>query len=512
MSWTDGYISEIDYTAGYFSELSPLQTRWALTCRGIKTRDLTRPKYLELGFGQGVSFAVHSAVGAGEYWGNDFNPAQAASTLDMIAASGANAHVLDASFAELAKRDDLPEFDMIALHGIWSWISEENRGVIVDIIRRKLAPGGVVYISYNVTPGWSPMVPVRHMLQLHAARTGSEGAGVSARLEAALGFVEKLGDSGALYFKAHPQVLNRLKRFRAKPGKYAVHELMNEHWYPMPFSAIAEELEDAKLSHGANATLLEQIDGLNLSADGQALVSSITDVWLRETVRDFLANTQFRRDYFVRGPRKMPSLAQGEALRQFRVVLAEDPSTITLEVAGSRGTAKLQESVYAPLIEALASDGSRAKSLAELDAATPKLSFGQLVQAVTVLLGKGSACLVQSDAEIEQARPRSRALNRHFMQISRSNSERNHLASPVSGAGVVASRVDQFFLSAHSEGKTRPSEWVDHAWKMLSSQGQRLTLEGKRIEPEEDNRRELTLQAEAFEKLRLPVLTRLEVV
>jgi len=43
----------------------------------------------------------------------------------------------------------LPDFDYIGLHGIWSWISDENRQVIVDFIRKKLKVGGVLYISYN---------------------------------------------------------------------------------------------------------------------------------------------------------------------------------------------------------------------------------------------------------------------------------------------------------------------------------------------------------------------------
>jgi SAM-dependent methyltransferase len=66
--------------------------------------------------------------------------------------------LFDESFAEFASRD-LPEFDYIGLHGIWSWISDENRAVIVDFIRRKLKVGGVLYISYNTLPGWAPLPP-----------------------------------------------------------------------------------------------------------------------------------------------------------------------------------------------------------------------------------------------------------------------------------------------------------------------------------------------------------------
>lgn len=511
MSWTEGYVSEVDYTAGYFPELSALQARWALASRGIRTRDVSRPTYLELGFGQGVSFAIHAATCPGEYWGTDFNPAQAASTEEMVRASGSDGRVLDASFAELAERDDLPAFDMIALHGIWSWVSPENRRVIAQIAKKHLKPGGVVYVSYNVTPGWSPLVPLRHLLELHAARAGTEAAGILSRLDAALDFAEKLGDAGSLYFKAHPRVFERLKKMKDKPRKYLAHELLNAEWHPMPFSQLVEELEPAKLTHAANATLLDQLDGLHLSPEGQTLLSGINDVVLRETVRDFLANAQFRRDYFVRGPRKLPSLVQGELLRQFRVMLGVDPRAITLEVKGSLGTAKLQESIYAPVLEALAAEGGRPKSLAELEQTARGVSFSQLVQAVTVLLGKSAACLVQEDADIERARPRARALNQHLLDRARTSADIAFLASPVSGAGVAVSRLDHLLLIARSEGKKTPAEWVERAWQLLSSQNQRVMKDGKRLEAEEDNKRELLLQAKDLEAHRLPVFERLGV-
>jgi len=92
----------------------------------------------------------------------------------MVEASGAGPCMFDLSFAEFAAREHLPEFDMIVAHGVWSWISDENHATIVDIARRKLAAGGIFYIGYNCTPGWSPMMPPRHLMQLHAALAGSE--------------------------------------------------------------------------------------------------------------------------------------------------------------------------------------------------------------------------------------------------------------------------------------------------------------------------------------------------
>ena len=48
---------------------------------------------------------------------------------------------------------DVPDF--VGLHGVWSWISNANRAAVVEFLRRKLKPGGVLYISYNASPGWA---------------------------------------------------------------------------------------------------------------------------------------------------------------------------------------------------------------------------------------------------------------------------------------------------------------------------------------------------------------------
>ncbi len=81
--------------------------------------------------------------------GHGFNPAQAISRRASLKPPAPRGMLLIAAFDEFAARSDLPEFDFIGLHGIWSWISDENRGVIADFLRKRLAVGGVAYISYK---------------------------------------------------------------------------------------------------------------------------------------------------------------------------------------------------------------------------------------------------------------------------------------------------------------------------------------------------------------------------
>jgi SAM-dependent methyltransferase len=152
--WSAGYVADIGYTYGTYPELNPQRVRLAFLVAG-----LVPPKVgnaCELGFGQGMSVNVHAAASSTAWYGTDFNPAQAGFAQELAAASGTSARLYDESFAEFCGRDDLPDFDFIGLHGIFSWISDENRAIIVDFVRRKLKVGGVLYISYNTQAGWAP--------------------------------------------------------------------------------------------------------------------------------------------------------------------------------------------------------------------------------------------------------------------------------------------------------------------------------------------------------------------
>ena len=157
--WTSGYVADIGYTYGYYQELNPQRVKLAFL-----NASLVAPEFgtaCELGFGQGLSANLHAAASVCSWHGTDFNPSQAGFAQELAAASGADAHLYDEAFDEFAKRD-MPEFDYIGLHGIWSWISDKNRAVIVDFIRKKLKVGGVLYISYNTLPGWGTFAPMRH--------------------------------------------------------------------------------------------------------------------------------------------------------------------------------------------------------------------------------------------------------------------------------------------------------------------------------------------------------------
>ena len=502
--WTAGYVADVGYTFGYYTELNPRRIQLAFANAGLVAPDCLTA--CELGFGQGISVNIHAAASGTRWFGTDFNPAQAGLARALAAASGAGAQLVDQPFAEFCSRRDLPDFDYIGLHGIWTWISDENRAVIVDFVRRKLAVGGVLYISYNTQPGWATMVPVRDLLAEHAEVMGLPGHGIVRRVDDALAFADKLMAANPLYARANPQVAERLTKIKNQNRSYVAHEYFNRDWLPMPYSRMAEWLAPARLSYACSAYYLDHVDALNLSAEQQTLLSEIPDAMFRETVRDFMTNQQFRRDYWVRGARRLSVLEQVETLRAQRVLLVQSRADISLKVAGSLGEATMQEAVYGPILDVLADHQPR--TLGEIEHAVRDrgIVIAQLIQAAIVLAGTGSLVPVQDDAVIHQARKQTDKLNGFICDKARGGGDIGFVASPVSGAGVAASRFQLLFLLARKQGKELPAEWADYAWQVLAAQGQKIVRDGKTIESAADNIAELTTQAQALNDKHLPIL------
>jgi len=507
--WSAGYVSDIGYTYGYYTELNPLRARLAFMNKGLVCPDFGTA--CELGFGQGLSANIHAAAAPTQWYGTDFNPAQAAFAQELAAASGAAPKLYDEAFADFAARPDLPDFDFIGVHGIWSWISDQNRAVIADFVRRKLKVGGVLYISYNTLPGWAAFAPMRHLMTQHADVIGVEGHGIVSRINGALEFSEKLLATNPAYARANPQIAERIGKLKEQNRHYLAHEYFNRDWLPMHVATMAQWLEPAKVSYACSAHYLDHIDAVNLTAEQQAFLNEIPDAMFRESVRDFMVNQQFRRDYWVKGARRYSTLEQAEVLGAQKVVLTAHRPEVSLKVGGALGEATMSEGVYNPILDILADHQPR--SLGQIEQAVRErgLNFAQVMQAAMVLGGAGQLALVQDEAAIAKSKKPARQLNAHLIDKSRGSNDISYLASPVTGGGVMVGRFNQMFLLARSQGKVQPQDWAQYAWQVLASQGQKLVKDGKTLDTAEANVAELAAQAKLFAEKLLPSLKALQI-
>lgn len=456
---------------------------------GSKTRLSPEPNYLELGFGQGLSLNIHAAANPGTYWGNDFNPTQAANALDLAAASGADLRISDESFSGLADRTDLPMFDMIALHGIWSWVSEENRRTIVDIARRRLKVGGLLYVSYNCYPGWAAATPIRHLLSEHGSNIAS--GTILNRLQSSISFVQSLVDANALYFKSNPEVVQRWNQLStSQDRRYIAHEYLNENWDIMYFTDVANRMAEAKLSYAASAHLLDLVDPIHLTPRGLEIVNGIDSDILKQTTRDVLVNQQFRRDVFIKGEGKLHPVEQQAALTSQLFVMILAPDKFPKTVQGTLGEGKLNPAIYDPIAEFLSSDNFRPKTIAEMIKSPlfQKLTLPQIAQAMTILSSVGAIAPCHDDAIFNSQRSKCSALNSELCRQAETSANVGHLASPRTGTGLPVNRFDKLFLRAEQIKEKDPVAWI---WSLLKRSNEKFLSDGKPLETEEDNMEKL---------------------
>lgn len=507
--WAGGYQAGVDYTFGYYSELNPLWLRMAFASSGIVAPEVRTA--CELGFGQGMSLNLHAAASTVEWYGTDFNPAQASFAQELATASGAPGQILDEAFAEFAARSDLPSFDFIALHGVWSWVSDENRATIVDFLRRKLRPGGVAYVAYNALPGWAPLLPLQHLLARHAELLDTAGAGATQRVDNALRFVERLVATNPRYLHAHPGFATRVRADMQRNRHYLAHEYFNGNFSPVHFSTLAESLAPAKLTFACFAHYLDGVDALHMTEQQRVFLEGIADPVMRQTVRDFVVNQQFRRDFWVKGLRRLTLLEQLEALRRQRVVLVRPRDGIELKVEGRLGEMMLSNAIYDPLLDVLSDHQPTTIGQLEQAVAGRGMSLPLVTQAVMMLIGAGKLAPAHDDETCSRVQARSDRLNDFILQSARGNVSILHMASPVVGGGIRVQRYDQLFLLGLRQGRKEPAELAQFAWQLLASQGEKVMKEGTPLETVDESLNELNAQAHSFRSKVLPMLAALRV-
>jgi SAM-dependent methyltransferase len=495
--WNEGYTSEINYTSGYYSELSPTRIKLALLAAGIDHSVSDNPEYLELGFGQGLSLAINAATSSGTFRGTDFNPGQVANAREIASAVGKPIELLENSFEELAARSDLPQFDIIALHGIWSWISNGSRAAIIELARRCLKPGGAFYISYNVTPGWSPGWPLRILLSEYAKREGS--GTILDKVEESIKFVERVIGANAAYFVQNPQLAQRLEGIKKHDRSYVAHEYFNAHWDPMPFSQVADQLSEAKLTFAASANILDSIPGISIPAAAFEVLQSIKDPIMRETTRDYFVNQQFRRDLFVKGPRNMTIYDHGLRVEQERFVLIGDPEKCPEKVATAIGEADLRADIYKPLVKALATFQGGEASIGEMVAHKDlgAINRAQAWEVMMVLTGAGFVAPVSKSTTPQDDLKASQSLNIKLMERAELGTGVDYLAAPKLGAAIVVPRIEQMFIRALRANEKNP---VDKVQQTLKAQNQWLVIEGEAIQDEARTKTELKRMFDEFKQ------------
>lgn len=506
--WSEGYVNNVTYTHGYYPHLNPRQMVIPLLMARLPVPRVQHA--CELGFGQGVSLNMHAAAGHARWYATDFNPAHAlfAQKLADRAASD-KVLIADQGFNEFCRREDLPAFDFIGLHGIWSWISEENRRIIVDFVRRKLKLGGVLYVSYNTLPGWAAHAPMRHLL-LQYNRYAAAAFSQEENTAQAIAQTEQVLSLSHLLQQQAPHILQKTQHLAQQNRNYLAHEYLNQDWQPMYFADIEKCLSEAKLSFACSARYVDDFADCLYDEAQQALMQQTTNPSLRQTVKDYLLNTQFRSDFWIKGQYPLNDEELKREWGKLRIMLLKPRAEIGYDVSNRR-TTQLWPELLDPLLDLL--QDNECHEVGDLiRALAGRVNFHQLTNLIALLAGQDALTLVQDEADIAAATPAAHRLNHELLQ--RSSTQHNpiaHLASPVTGGAHPFGRIQQLFLLAHVEG-VPPAEWTAYVWRILQALGQVMLRDGVALADEAANLAELEALKQQFLPHQFPLALRLGVV
>ncbi len=504
-----GYVN-LTYPICYSPELNPVLARVSLLAAHYAAPQVALA--CELGFGQGLSCNIHAAASSTTWYGTDFDSAQVSFARQLAAVSGADARLFDEAFVEFCQRTDLPEFDFVGLHGIWSWISDDNRAVIVDFLRRKLKPGGVAYFGYDALAGWTGMLPIRDALVRYVNLVSAPAKGALQRVEVGLEFIERLLATSPLFAHGAARVVSRLKTMWLENRVVFTHQFFNEHWAPMTFSQMAQWLAPAKLGYACSTSHFEQHDRLNLNTDQQALLQELPDATLRETVRDLMVNRCFRTDYWVKGARKLSATESADALRRQRVVLTRPRADVSVTARGVLGERAVAQSMAQPILDVLADHRVRSVEEVELAVKGRGMQPAHVFEVLRTLSETRSLAFAQDEAVIDAARQQTDRLNTFLCQRARYHDDTSFLASPVTGGGRLMDRYRMFFVSALHQGATKAAELAAIAVPMIETAEMEIIVKEKTSVSADDRFAALVTLASSFLDEEAPILSALRIV
>jgi len=506
----EGYVMDLPYGAYYCSDISPSLLRMLCVLSGadFPKRENNEPlRYLELGYGHGISLNVHAATNSGEFWGTDFNSTHFIEATEASKSAQLNTTLLNSSFEKLYKHCEegrLPQFDVIVLHGIWSWINDENRQYILNIISKNLKVGGIVYVSYNVLPGCASFVPIRDLFVMHADNLSTHVDDSALRMQKAYSFALSLEKIGARYFSSNPFATKKLKSLENMSMPYIVHEYMNKDWAPFYFKDVANLMASVQCSFLTNTELRDQEDIFIPPKIVQFLAQAPT-VLMRETLRDYILNRPFRKDVFIKGEANLSVAEQSKLLEDMPICLGHKAINVPSSVEFRYCVISLEEKFHKSVITALADKNYQPKTLNALKKhpACKGMSEKDIKEAIFTLLAVGFIHPAQKVNEVQKSA--SVNLNKWFCKKSRKDTYSNVLASPILGKGIYISRVEQLFLDAQFNNLISPAEWAKYAYDILKATNKKLSQDD--LPYDENEVMEVLLSdAKSFEKESMPFL------
>ena len=288
---------ELGYKSYPFPFTTPAYLEAYGTLVGLNTPPAKTARVLELGATYGgniISQAVHNPEAT--FVGIELSQDQVEKGNKII--SDAKLDNVSLIQGDIMNFDEtLGTFDYIIAHGFYSWISDEMKDKLLDIISHHLADNGIAYVSYNTYPGWHTMEEVRQLMLFanrgHDELTHKEkvlrGKTVGSLVGAQILNYDNLKERNSKF-------LGALRSVMQKDDYYVGHDHLEPHNDPCYFYQFNDHLKAHNLAYACDADLtLSMVRTYDESiADKLEKLAPNSQVD-QEQYLDFMLDTTFRK-------------------------------------------------------------------------------------------------------------------------------------------------------------------------------------------------------------------------
>ena len=293
---------ELGYKSYPFPFTTPAYLEAYGTLVGLKPPTAKTARVLELGATYGgniISQAVHNPEAT--FVGIELSQDQVEKGNKIISdAKLDNVSLLQGDILNFD--ESLGTFDYIIAHGFYSWISDEMKDKLLDIISHHLADNGIAYVSYNTYPGWHTMEEVRQLMLFanrgHDELTHKEkvlrGKTVGSLVGAQILNYDNLKERNSKF-------LGALRSVMQKDDYYVGHDHLEPHNDPCYFYQFNDHLKAHNLSYVCDADLtLSMVRTYDESIADKLEKLAPNSQADQEQYLDFMLDTTFRKSIICR--------------------------------------------------------------------------------------------------------------------------------------------------------------------------------------------------------------------
>jgi len=260
---------------------------------------------------------------------------------------------------EAALQMDLPQFDYVVVHGVYSWVPLRERALVLAFLRKFLKPGGAVYVTYNAKPGANRMEPFRRLFREMGR------ADIGQNLAATREVYKRLADVKAPAITAAGIPLARLDQLSQLPPNAIGADYANPFADALYVTEVISDFAAIDCAFAGPADMAQNAGVLMAQEPFKSVLERMPTVPGRELAKDILLDTATRHDVFVRGGRRLAADNRDAVLGGLCFALEQPAALVRYDQRLPYGGIKFDNAHARAVVAALAAGPRTLGALAE---------------------------------------------------------------------------------------------------------------------------------------------------